>query len=123
MNYKITYKREDGSLGEYFIAERSQFDAEVAFLLRTQNPRESIVSVETFKWPKSKRITPEAGAVYTNRNGSEYRCEELTENGAIMVRLKDGWTLRAYGLCQYEDGSIEWDYSAGGHWPESRDKT
>lgn len=69
-------------------------------------------------WPKSKRIAPEVGTVYTNRNGSEYRCKEFIADGAIMERLKDGWTLNAHGVQQYEDGTIEWDYSTGGHWPE-----
>ena len=118
MNYKITYKRPDGSIGEYCIAEDNESFAATAFLARTSNSRESIVSVEPLKWPSSKRITPEVGVVYTNRNGNDYRCKELLKDGGVMERLKDGWTLRAHGICQYEDGTIEWDYSGGGRWPE-----
>lgn len=27
--------------------------------------------------------------------------------------------MTAHGICQYEDGTIEWDYSTGGHWTRS----
>ena len=33
-----------------------------------------------------------------------------------MKRVKDGWTLEAHTITMYEDGTIEWDYSTGGHW-------
>ena len=69
------------------------------------------------KMEQSTRITPEIGTIYLNHNGKEYLCTKVNEDGsAIMERLKDGWTLTAHGVCQYEDGTIEWDYSTGGRW-------
>ena len=59
------------------------------------------------------------GAVYHNRNGSDYLCEAIREPGCyIMKRAKDGWTLEAHTITMYEDGTIEWDYSTGGRWAD-----
>ena len=71
-------------------------------------------------------IEPKIGQTYTLRSGGEYRClfvsnPERVERGecsAVMVRLKDGWELIAHGIQQNEDGTIEWKYSTGGHWPK-----
>ena len=68
---------------------------------------------------KAIYITPQPGALYRNRNGDAYRCE--TQQG-VMRRVSDGWTLIAHGIQQYEDGTIEWDYSTGGHWPEEPER-
>ncbi len=58
------------------------------------------------------------GEVYTNRNGSAYRCTSVSGPGrAILERVTDRWTLLTHGITVYEDGTIEWDYSTGGHWP------
>lgn len=72
------------------------------------------------------------GQIYRNRNGGEYRCTgnslylndaqkqralPLGEHIAYMERVKDGWSLIAHGVIQYEDGTIEWNYSTGGHFP------
>ncbi|MVB10439.1 hypothetical protein CAFE_11280 [Caprobacter fermentans] len=67
-------------------------------------------------WEKSgTTITP--GSTYTNHNGSDYLCKSIPDdNSAEMVRIKDGWTLVAHGIQKYADGTIEWDYSTGGHW-------
>ena len=63
------------------------------------------------------KILPVEGQVYTNRNGWRYLCEAVTEDGtATMQRVKDGWTMEAHGFTQLEDGTIEWDFSAGGGW-------
>lgn len=62
------------------------------------------------------RIAPQIGEIYTNRNGGEYLCTNICNESVIMERLKDGWTLEAHGVRQYSDGTIEWDYSTGGHW-------
>ena len=35
---------------------------------------------------------------------------------AGFERITDGWCLTAHGVIQYEDGTIEWNYSSGGHW-------
>ncbi len=66
-------------------------------------------------------ILPDAkilpGCVYTNHNGSDYLCKSIPDdNSAVMERVKDGWTLIAHGIQKYGDGTIEWDYSTGGHW-------
>lgn len=64
-----------------------------------------------------KQITPIPGEVYKNRNGQLYVCmESFPPNIAVMRRQSDSWTLNAHEVRQYEDGSIEWDDSAGGHW-------
>lgn len=75
-------------------------------------------------------IIPIVGRIYTNRNGQEYRCTNsrfydsdecrqralaLGEHTATMERVKDGWTLVAHGVLEYEDGTIEWNYSAHGY--------
>lgn len=58
------------------------------------------------------------GQVYRNRNGWDYKCLRNVEPGVVeLERVSDGWTLLAHGICMYEDGRIEWDYSAGGRWP------
>ncbi|WP_050699009.1 hypothetical protein [Anaeromassilibacillus senegalensis] len=62
------------------------------------------------------RIAPQIGEIYTNRNGDEYLCTNICNESVSMERLKDGWTLKAHGVRQYPDGTIEWDYSTGGHW-------
>ena len=35
-----------------------------------------------------------------------------------MVRMSDGWSFTAHGLHQYEDGTVEWNYSTGGAFRE-----
>lgn len=68
-------------------------------------------------------ITPIVNQTYTNRNGSEYRCTSVAEairpceTTALFTRVRDGWSLQAAGILQYDDGTIEWNYSTGGHWP------
>lgn len=69
-------------------------------------------------------IIPCAGQTYTNFNGNTYLCLQSgigsqpgREMTAKFERQPDGWTIEAHGVAQFEDGSIEWDYSTGGHWP------
>lgn len=77
-------------------------------------------------------IIPVVGQIYRNRNGGEYRCTDnafyvndaqerralaLGEHVAYMERVKDGWKLKVHGVIQYKDGTIEWNYSSGGHFP------
>lgn len=69
--------------------------------------------------PKGARtyFTPVINETYVNRNGSEYICKEVYSPGDVrMERIKDGWSLIAHGVQQYEDGTIEWNYSTGGCW-------
>lgn len=63
-----------------------------------------------------KYITPIVGLVYTNRNGDDYICRSVNGSDGIMERIKDSWTLVAHGIQQYGNGTIEWNYSTGGHW-------
>lgn len=73
---------------------------------------------------KATYIKPEIGKIYTLRGGGEYRCLWVSsadkvaqgECSAVLIRDKDGWKLTAYGIQQNEDGTIEWNYSAGGIW-------
>ena len=44
---------------------------------------------------EKKYIVPVVGKIYTNRAGGEYLC--------------------AHGVLEYEDGTIEWNYSTKGH--------
>lgn len=62
-----------------------------------------------------KRITPEQGKVYKNKGGGEFLCIRGFDGNAIMQNIASGWTFKANGVIQYEDGSVEWDYSTGGH--------
>ena len=63
------------------------------------------------------------GEVYNNRGGEEYRCVTpqwlpYPVGEERMQNVKTGWTFRAHGIVQYQDGSIEWDYSTGGYFEE-----
>ena len=64
-------------------------------------------------------ITPVVGQVYLNHNGQRYRCTGIINYERVtMERLSDGWTLIAVRTRQFEDGTIEWDHSHNGHWPQ-----
>lgn len=66
-----------------------------------------------------KLIEPQEGEIYHNRCGSDYLCKSSYGTlGARMVRIPDGWTCKAHGVRQYADGTIEWDFSTEGHWPQ-----
>lgn len=79
---------------------------------------------------EKRYIIPVIGEIYRNRNGNEYLCTgnrsylskeqelrslNLGEHIAYLERVKDGWTLSAHGVILYEDGTIEWNFSTGGH--------
>ncbi len=66
---------------------------------------------------KRKRFNPEPRRVYSNAGGGTYTClANLDDQGtAVMQNSVSGWTLTAHGIGVYEDGSIDWDYSTGGH--------
>ena len=83
---------------------------------------------------RTKYILPVVGQIYKNQNGREYCClsntsypnekdsqrsVELGEHQADMVRMSDGWSFTAHGLHQYEDGTVEWNYSTGGAFREN----
>ena len=65
----------------------------------------------------------EYGKVYHNRGGGDFCCTTphfmgYPDGVERMTNVKTGWTFRAHGIVQYEDGSIEWDYSTGGYFEE-----
>lgn len=81
---------------------------------------------------EGKYFVPVVGQTYLNRNGREYRCTgnipyesdaqeqrivSMGDHTACLERVKDGWSLIAHGVILYEDGTIEWNYSTGGHFP------
>ena len=45
-NYRITYRRKDGTTGEYYKAAENRCEAISFFVIHTGNPRESVISVE-----------------------------------------------------------------------------
>lgn len=61
-----------------------------------------------------KRITPEQGKVYRNKGGGEFLCIQGFGGNAVMRNTASGWTFKANGVIQYEDGTVEWDYSTNG---------
>lgn len=76
------------------------------------------LSGTTFVRPYEVEIRPEieVGKIYQNRNGKLYLCKNIAGENATMERTTDHWTLVAHGIRLYEDGTIEWNYSTGGHW-------
>lgn len=79
-----------------------------------KTPEESSLSDRLFEKKGTEII---AGQTYTNHNRSDYLCKSIQDSSsAVMERVKDKWTLVAHGIEKYEDGTIEWDYSTGGHW-------
>ena len=72
---------------------------------------------------KRTKFIPETGRTYTNAGGGSFCC--LMENGrgdAVMQNVSSLWTFMAHGCGIYEDGTIDWDYSTGGHFMERRDE-
>lgn len=66
-----------------------------------------------------------AGSVYRLHTDNGYETKFLCKRraaadaycqfNAILQNVSSGWTLVAHGTCVYEDGSIAWDFSTGGH--------
>ena len=101
-------------------ANRNGVDVDVIATLEDGNTRKIIVkpdgSVDKV-WQRSY-IEPVPGVIYHNRNGVDYKCiEALSDHSAIMERVTDKWTFTAHGVQRYHDGTIEWNYSTGGRWP------
>lgn len=78
---------------------------------------------------KSHYITPEVGRIYTLRGGGDYECLSVTdadrvkqgECSAVFLRVSDGWKSTVHGLQKSDNGTVEWDYSTGGHWVKDND--
>lgn len=64
---------------------------------------------------QGKRITPEQGKIYQNKGGGEFLCIRGFDGDAIMQNTASAWNFKAHGVTQYEDGTVEWDYSTEGH--------
>lgn len=65
-----------------------------------------------------KPFTPQPGVSYRNHDGGVYECVETfdAENGGAVMRIQEsGFTLNAYKIGIYDDGSIDWESSDGGH--------
>ena len=69
-----------------------------------------------------KPFTPQPGALYINHGGGKYKCIGTPDQtGAVpMMNALSGWILNAHGVGIYDDDSIDWDYSTGGHFKDEQ---
>ena len=74
-----------------------------------------------------KLFNPVYGQVYENAGGGKFQCVTppdlafgYPDGEARMMNVLTGWTFRAVGIVQYEDGTIEWDYSSGGYFSKNK---
>ena len=79
-------------------------------------------SIRSFKFNTRRRLiaakkfTPDIDEVYTNVNGSKYKCLEIIKPySAVMQQVESKWTCECYDICQYDDDTIEWSYSIHGY--------
>lgn len=63
----------------------------------------------------TRNIRLKENALYKNRGGGTYKALSTWTGGAIVRNVASGWTCTAHGVIYYDDGTIEWDYSTGGH--------
>lgn len=63
-----------------------------------------------------QRITPVGGKVYENAGGGRYLCTShwSSSERSCFMNIDSGWELTAHNVVQYDDGTIEWDYSTDG---------
>ena len=65
----------------------------------------------------TKKFNPQAGQTYQNINGITYLCLDEgygTPYRATMQNPRSLWTFTAVDCRLYEDGRIDWAYSANG---------
>lgn len=76
----------------------------------------------TAKRQRPQRLIPIEGHVYTNAGGGQYVCTRSHDNSidAWFMNIASGWELLAHGLIQYEDGTIEWDWSTDGRFSDGQ---
>lgn len=56
------------------------------------------------------------GEIRQNRGGGTFEAiTDTREDKTKMRNTKSGWTFIANTVTEYDDGTIEWDYSTGGH--------
>ena len=68
-----------------------------------------------WQFAQSSPFYPQEGATYRNAGGGIFHCTYASGTDAWMTNTKSGWNFNAHGCRMYFDGSIEWDYSTGGH--------
>ena len=66
-------------------------------------------------------FNPTPDTIYTNKGGGSYICLEAEGHFRAKFQRVDKykWTFTAHGCQMYDDGTIEWDGSTGGHYEES----
>ena len=77
----------------------------------------------TAKRQNPQRFAPQMGEEYENAGGGRYLCTRSWDEDTWTARFMNtasGWTCLAHGIVRYEDGTIEWDYSTGGHFEKIR---
>ena len=77
----------------------------------------------TEKRQNPQRFAPRMGEEYENAGGGRYLCTRSWDEDTWTARFLNtasGWELVAHGIVRYEDGTIEWDYSTGGHFEKVR---
>ena len=72
----------------------------------------------TAKRQKPQRFAPVEGEEYENAGGGRYYCDKCYSDSARMINVVSGWSCLAHRIVRYEDGTIEWDYSTGGHFKD-----
>ena len=64
---------------------------------------------------------PTVNEVYTNKNGSQYRCLSVKDGfNAEMIHTVSKWRFEAWGCQMFDNGTIEWDGSTGGYFDEEK---
>ena len=78
---------------------------------------------------KTERVYLKVGSLYKlhDRDGYVLKCIRLIPDdkySPYTARVRSvitGWTMTIYGVNQYEDGSIDWDFSTDGYFTEERE--
>ena len=76
-----------------------------------------------------KPYVPENGQIYRNHGGGIFRCKSAAFRSnwhgicARMENVASGWTFQANGIHGYPDGSIDWNFSTGGHFQEGKPRS
>ena len=82
--------------------------------------KEEFKTMKTTKRQNPQRITPCGGKVYENAGGGNYLCTShwASSETSWFMNIASGWECLAHNIVQYDDGTIEWDYSSDGHFSE-----
>ena len=75
---------------------------------------------------KTERVFLKAGCLYKHhdREGKVIECiglitdDKYSPYTALVRSTITGWTMIIHGVNQYEDGSIDWDFSTNGYWTD-----